>query len=292
MASASLLQTGLNCQFIIVAPPYRHSSAGTRALHRLCHLLNTVGCRAAIKLLNGAYLQAGANPKWNTPVFAGPTAPADAIVIYPEVVQGNPLCAERVVRWALNYPGLLGGDREYTDSEVVFVWDARMLDRVRPATRRELSLGNVLTIPVIDPAYIYADPAVRKEFDSYFIHKGRNVRTRYRLPCESQMICVDLSTPSYWHLGELLRKTKRLYLYDHASILAREALVCGCEILQVHADGVILDPRICSRERRRCSFQETSSWPANDYLTSYKDDWDNPAPVLRFVDTVTRYWMS
>src|SRR5206468_9783222 len=96
---------------------YTHRSGGIRALHRLCHLLNEAGYSARL-LPNRLDLPFATNPAWNTPLHSGSIG--DGIVIYPEVVSGNPLLARRVVRWALNFPGKLGGDASYAESEMVF----------------------------------------------------------------------------------------------------------------------------------------------------------------------------
>src|SRR3954469_3045856 len=107
--------------FLVWAPPYTHRSSGVRALYRLCHHLNNGGYPSAIM----SERVANDLPDWSTPFHFGPVG--DSIVIYPEIVSGNPLQARKVVRWALNNPGLLGGDSSYPDEEMVFVYDPRRL---------------------------------------------------------------------------------------------------------------------------------------------------------------------
>ena len=41
-------------------------------------------------------------------------------VVYPETVTGNPLGAKVVIRWVLNRPGLLAGDRVFDPKKIVF----------------------------------------------------------------------------------------------------------------------------------------------------------------------------
>ncbi len=72
-------------------------------------------------------------PGWLTPVHTGPAG--DSIVLYPEVVSGNPLKAAKVVRWTLNSPGLLGGDAHYADDEMVFVFNPTRLALVSRSVR-------------------------------------------------------------------------------------------------------------------------------------------------------------
>src|SRR4051812_20157295 len=100
--------------FLIYAPGYTHRSSGIRALYRLCHLLNVAGYSAAIAPWCNCppWRDYETNLDWEAPLYLGP---ADrSIAVYPEVASGNPLGAKHVVRWALNYPGMLGiGDLSY-----------------------------------------------------------------------------------------------------------------------------------------------------------------------------------
>src|SRR5262249_36529611 len=154
---------------------------------------------------------------WRTPATDDP--PEDAVVIYPEVISGNPLRATRVVRWALNYPGKLAGDTYYDQNEMAFAWDARMLGRVSQAAAKRLDERRVLTVPLVDPEYIFPDERVPKDVDAYFVYKGRSVRERFVLPNEREMVCIDEHTATQRDLGHLLRRTRTLYSYDHATLL-------------------------------------------------------------------------
>lgn len=46
----------------------------------------------------------------------------DTVVIYPEVVTGNPLFAHKVARWVLFFPGVNGGEKVYDSAEFVFTY--------------------------------------------------------------------------------------------------------------------------------------------------------------------------
>src|SRR4051794_23881777 len=142
-------------EFLIYAPPFTHRSAGCRALYRLCHLLNRSGTTARMI----AWEPAGS--EWDAP-FLLPDV-RDSVVIYPELILGNPLWARKVVRWTLNYPGHLGGDTIYGTNEMVFVYLRDMIPRVSSSTPEPLGPERVLYVPVIDPKYIYPDSSVPKE---------------------------------------------------------------------------------------------------------------------------------
>jgi hypothetical protein len=271
-------------QFIICSPDYHERSSGIRALHRLCHLLNRSGYRAMMRIPKTA---TAVNPEWDTPLFRDWPAPAESVVVYPEIVSGNPLQAQKVVRWALNYPGTLRGETAYDRDEMVFAWDARMLPRVSRAAGVTLDASRVLAVPVIDPQHIYPDASVAKDVDAYLVYKGASVREQFTLPLEREMICIDDTVANLRELGALLRRTRTLYSYDHATILFHEALICGCELIQVHADGRMNDPRECDLQQFACSEITTTTWPP-DVTASYAGDWLDLEPARRFARTVAQ----
>lgn len=230
-----ILSTGPT--FLISAPRFSHRSAGKRSLYRLCHHLNQAGFPSAIVTRRGK-----AESGWNTPAHAG--AIGEAIVIYPEVVSGNPLGAKRVVRWVMNTPGLLGGDTAFSAEEEVFVYDPQKLDTVSRAVGRPLGPERVMWVSVIDPACIYPDPSVPRTIDITFTHKGRALAERFPPPVPGTLRLEDLA-PDQKALGETLRRTRTVYSYDHYSNLLREAHISGCDIRTVDETGRWHDPRGC-----------------------------------------------
>ena len=82
--------------YYIDAPAYRRTSAGIRVMHLLCHALNSIGEEAYV-------YPTETNPTLNTPLVTPEisarhkAAGREPIVIYPEVVPGNPRRAASVV---------------------------------------------------------------------------------------------------------------------------------------------------------------------------------------------------
>ena len=226
--------------FLIVAPSFTHKSAGVRALYRLSYHLNTAGYSAAMAPMGK---RIDVLPDWPVAVHDGPAG--DSIVIYPEVVSGNPLKAEKVVRWTLNTPGLIGGDTFYSDEEMVFVCNPMQLATVSKFVSKPLTSSRVLSVGLIDPAYIYPDPGVEKTLDCFFTHKGAAIRARWPLPNEASLQSIEEVTPTMASLGDVLRRTRTLYSYDHKSTILKEAVICGCRVLVVHEDGRSMDPVTC-----------------------------------------------
>ena len=101
---------------IIITPDYTPQSNGIKALHHICHLINNFGGVARVLFLtndkivgSGDHDAAMLNPDWNTPILQEHERHfiEDGIVLYPEVVNGNPMNAKRVARWVGNKEGVL-----------------------------------------------------------------------------------------------------------------------------------------------------------------------------------------
>jgi len=260
---------------LVWSPPYTHRSSGVRALHRLCHHLNRCGYPCAMLSPPGAPL-----PDWDTPFHEGPIG--DRIVIYPEIVPGNPLGAERVVRWCLNNPGLLGGDRMYADSEMVFVYDHQRLAIVNQAVRRPIGPERILWMGLVDPSCIYPDPRVPKTINCSFTHKGRALRDCHPLPPEAGLLALEDLTPSMAALGDTLRRTRTLYSYDHYSNVLREAAICGCRVLTMGEGVAWHDPQTC-----RCA--HNIQWQPGFHAT-YARQFEDSSFVQGFVRELETRW--
>src|SRR5262245_54485190 len=132
--------------FLIAAPDFTHKSGGVRALYRLCYHLNVAGYPSAMTPISSMHWGIDALPDWPVAVHRG--AATDSIVVYPEIAPGNPLKAEKVVRWALNTPGLLGGDIFYRDEEMVFVGSPQQLPTVSKSVSEPLGPERILSVGI------------------------------------------------------------------------------------------------------------------------------------------------
>ncbi|UIN34045.1 hypothetical protein [Methylobacterium oryzae] len=224
--------------------------------------------------------------EWNAPLYAGPID--DAIVIYPEIVVGNPYGARKVVRWALNEPGLIAGETSYAETEMVFVYDPQKLSIVSRAAGHMLGPRRVLWLGLVDPTHIYPSTTSERTIDCSFTHKGWVLYNRFPLPSEAGVIPIEDITPTMASLGDTLRRTRTLYSYDHYSNILREAVICGCDVRVVDHDGVWHNPQTC-----RCrsnilwpdGFRQNYAYQFNDrrfvkaFIREIRTKWPVPAPA-------------
>ena len=184
--------------YIIMAPPYYHASAGVRALYRLQRHLRGRGYRAEIFQLGDA--------------------PADAIVVYPETVPGNPMKGSTVARFVLNFPGLLGGDSEYDPKELIFTYHPRFYPG-----------APVLTVPIIED--FFRDEGLPRSGGCFWVGKGVNVP---RATLTEGMREITFEWPEKREdLARLFNESEIFYSYDDNTAMITEARHCGCRVVVI-----------------------------------------------------------
>jgi len=220
--------------YYIVAPDYTHKSAGIRLLHQLCSALNQMGCEAYVvsNKLNGdlwapklteenkvAHYQAGKKP----------------IVVYPEVVKGQPMGLGIPVRYVLNYPGLLGGsDKEYPDNEIVFSFDQDYYPEGIPLF---LPVINVKEIDEVEPRSVRL-----KKSSAVYYNRYKPSKEEIEALGEG---CLDVSTSTNLKFKEvisILKSVEMLYCYEPSAIIA-EAWLCGCAVILLKSDKMLEIPK-------------------------------------------------
>lgn len=223
--------------FLIQSPPYRDSSSGIRALWRLAHWLNVLGCEAYV------VAEPGETPPldWDVRLaqLSGPQP--DAIAVYPEIVSGNPLGCGRVARWVLNRPGLLGGDTAYDPAETVFYSPQRsgpdvFYEPARAAAGKEVyPLGT----SVHEPHLFYPSKRADRSGTCYFVYKGQEAfaASGSRFPTHEWHLLSPAAPVSRADLAFLFHHTEALYSWDPHSGITREAAICGVRTYIVDAAG-------------------------------------------------------
>jgi len=157
-------------------------------------------------------------------VEAGALCQRGFTAIYPEVIAGNPLAAESVIRWVLNRPGLLAGDSVYSEHEHVFYYS----EVFRPYIQNRIA--GKLYMPTIDEAIFHSDASapVHRSLECFYV--GKSV-WKDGVIDRDRAIEITREFPPKAELGKLFRAARVLYCFDNSTILAYEALLCGCAVV-------------------------------------------------------------
>ena len=145
------------------------------------------------------------------------------IAVYPETIVDNPLEARHVARWVLNRPGLLGGREVYDDSELVFNY----CNAFEPYIKNRID--GKLYMPTIDEEIFFCDENdhTPRGLECFYIGKS-TWKEGYIDP--TQAFEITRGTPAKKELGKLFRASRMLYCFDNSTILAYEAILCGCPV--------------------------------------------------------------
>ena len=235
--------------FIVFADSFNENNGGVIALHRLCDLLNRGGRRALLwpsrrPLWDGDRPVASAwrrlrydARRWRRPYrtragFATPVATvADlpgAIVVYAEIVDGNPLRAERVVRWLLHKPGFHSGRINFGASDKFFFYQRAFNDdALNPETDNLLK-----TVFLRDDVYRQWNFGPRKG-SCYLLRKGKGRPLVHDL---RDSVCVDKLSHS--QMAEVFNRVEMCVSYDPYTMYSHFAALCGCASVIVPEEGV------------------------------------------------------
>ncbi len=218
--------------YIVNAPSFDPNSGGTIFLHELCHALNSLGETAYLWPMAPIFPQGLRTriatflnpPKYqrdqtlNTPMADKSMLSSDnVIMIYPEIVPGNPTGARNIVRWLLYKPG----DQHpysFTDNELFF----RVFEK---ADMPELTGGaDDLFLWKVNRSYRNENRAERKGC-SYIVRKGHK---KNRIPETEHPDAIDIEGMSHEEINAVFNQCEVFYSYDEATMYSQFAAICGC----------------------------------------------------------------
>lgn len=237
-------------KFIIYAPRYRDESGGSIVLHKLCDTLNKLGHEAKLwplwklrisrhtpldaiplglaylgsRIYRGAY---ATNERYQTPI-ARASDVEESIVVYPEIVSGNPLGAKRYVRWLLHKPGFHEGKFEYDTGDLCFSYQDAFY-----SLGSDMKYGGTL---MVSEVFLDVYKLTNRNERTRTCHMVRKGKDRADLPD----LCNQWVVDGYSHreLAEIFNQCKICYFYDLYTTYAAYAAACGCIPVLVPLDGV------------------------------------------------------
>lgn len=217
--------------FIVFTSSYNEDCGGTIVLHKLCHMLNEMGCNAylcpdkydparGVKVWFDNYFRFRkykVHTEYNTPIATVPVLRDDFVAIYPETVEGNPLKCERVVRWLLHKPGYHTGVVDYQADELIFFFDENCIE---PGL--SIDIENKLSVLSINSAYKPGGSGVRSG-SCYMMRKGVG-----RSLVHDTNDSVRLDGLSHQEVAAIFKKKKYFFSYDEFTLYSQYAALCGC----------------------------------------------------------------
>jgi hypothetical protein len=226
----------------ILAPAYKPLSGGSRSVHLLCHHLNGAGFEAYLVLKQGA----ARGPGLRTPVLSTAIEKRrrferrEPIVIYPEVVPGNPLGAQIVVRFLLNKPGLLnpGAETTFGADDLFFSFAPEHVPRGARAFD--------LFMPLVDRS-IYFPPAAGAPRDLFTVVLHRASPDPATFPAwltPFKLVSRQEPIPAA-ELAALYRRSRAMVTFERSTTVF-EAELCGCPVICIageHFREDIYQPR-------------------------------------------------
>jgi hypothetical protein len=214
--------------FYIYTPAIRLNSAGIRVLHYLCDALNQSGQDAWLVLHNPKENINPVDPELDTPIISQEQVDEHLAegrtptVIYSETVPGNPLKAQRVIRYLLHFPGALGGTKKFNADEWLIAYSKKIMDSIDHCNES-------LFLPAIKTSEL--PPVSEKDPNLHLMYAGK-----YRAfvgepanPTEFNLLEIHRDGPkrqSRTEVLDLLSRASSIYVWENSSI-ATEAVLLG-----------------------------------------------------------------
>jgi len=251
-------------KFIVYAPSFEEDSGGSIALHRLCDLLNKNGeeaylyncdsdapifkikspirsVRKKIKWMKYKNVKPyKTNELFDTPIVTKDILDQNCVVIYSEIVSGNPLNAKNVVRWLLHKPGFLTGEINYGINDLIFFFQSNFNDpTLNPNNDNYLNV-----VWIRDDIYKKTNFSERNG-TCYLIRKGKNKKMIHDV--ESSIL---LDGKSHNEIANIMNKCEYFISYDINTMYTAYGVLCGCKTIVVPEEGITKEQRQPRKELR------------------------------------------
>lgn len=191
--------------YLIRTPAYDHTSGGIKVMYGLYGWLLAKGI----------------------PAFLNAAANVPSVAIYPEIYDGNDMNGERVIRYILQQPGMMGrweneqfitGAKEYKKDENLYVF-SRVYDEWG------VDDDHILFLPII-PLSMFYDQKKKRTKKAFYVGKGINLGNHP----EDAIEITRRTAQDQSDLADLLNECQVLYVYDRMSAIGEVARLCGCAV--------------------------------------------------------------
>ena len=235
------------------------------------------------------------NPHFDTPVIdlnkAYSLAKNDnVVVIYPEIMSGNPLEAKHVVRWLLHDPGFHTKKIYYEPGELYF----RFTEAINPFIFPGSHTSNEYLTVTHFPLHLYNQIDALKEIDrkgsAYCLRKGISKKITHDL---HDSVCID--ELSHSEISEIFKRVKYFYCYDTLTTFVHLAVVCGCKVILMPDSGILkkdwgseIDQKMVSYGVDEINMPTMEPELALNYLRSLQES--GPKSVQRCLNEIDKFF--
>jgi hypothetical protein len=202
-------------KFLVSIECFMPSSGGIVAMHKLCNDIKALDREAYVTSRESHH-------KLNAPFIGGKEMNTDEwVVIYPEIVHGNPFKFKHVARWILNTPGKCAGvGKGYYDKKL----NTDLVFKYSPFFEYEDKIDGHMRCTFIDYEMFKNTNQIRDIESMFFVKKG-GMNNKHH-PDDS----IDFSRfDSNWAIAaQMLNRCKYFYCYDNECFWVTLAALCGC----------------------------------------------------------------
>jgi hypothetical protein len=247
-------------KFLIVSPGYDENVGGHVVLHKLCDLLNERGVPAYILSYRDNYLVNSGeffssifsviknyvklkvtpykvNPVFNAPVLSEPPPDIDDaawVVVYSEMINGNPIGGRNIVRWLLHQPGFHTGNICYGPGELHVKYNSAIADFHFPGSALSRDYLKIIHYP--SDLYNQRGTSTNRHGVAYCLRKGKGKEIVHEL---GSSILIDCK--SHEEIAKIFKTVDTFISYDSLTAYSRFAALCGCTSIVVPDYGVSVD---------------------------------------------------
>lgn len=215
-------------KFIVYAPDFDIKIGGVIVLHFLCHIINTqtnfraflwnINLRENKDLLNSKIYS-----KFTTPWILPKDINLDEdIIIYPEVIDGNPLNGKNIVRWLLHRPGFFTNRINFGENDLIFGISEQFSTIKYPINKK-----NLLTIFYFLYDIYFQYNFGQREGSCHLVKKGKGKTFVH----DSNSVCID--NLSHEEIARLFNEKEKFISYDAQSVYSTYAVLCGCKSIVI-----------------------------------------------------------
>lgn len=244
-------------KYLIYCWPYNETVGGFIVLHKICDILNSKGetaymCPACellnqgslsrnlgysimhpiktAKLFGRLFLQClrySLNDNWNCRVI-NPlrlffhNGLKDYIVLYPELIKGNPVNARNVTRVLMHNPGHFTKEIKYGSGELLFRFSNSFAHGFIPPAGSVIS-DNLLNVGTTPDCFKAPTDQTERNGIAYALRKGKGKKLVH--DTEGAILIDNLSIKE---VAEVFKRVKMFISYDPISAFSRYALLCHC----------------------------------------------------------------